>query len=294
MVSDLGTAIIIQANAAALPLPDRSVDLIITSPPYWSLRSYEDGGEALGGQIGAEPTPAEYVDSLIDCTREWLRALKPAGSLWVNLGDKYGRGTRTTISGTRSKQITGHSNRCAPTGSPKSLLQLPQRYAIACVDTLGLTLRAEVIWDKPNAVPDPARDRAARVHETWYHFSSQVDYYAARKGDRTQPGLRSVRQVRASALRVPEHLGARHHATFPLEWPLAIIEGWCPPGGVVLDPLGGAGTTALAAMVSGRVGVSVDLSADYCQIARWRVGDPTQLAKASRQHSATRGRRVGS
>jgi site-specific DNA-methyltransferase (cytosine-N4-specific) len=282
-----GSALVVRGDAGALPLTTGSVDLIITSPPYWSLRAYEDGGEVYEGQVGAEPTPGEYVDSLVRCTREWLRVLKPRGSLWVNLGDKYGRGTRTTISGTNSKQGIGHNNRCVPTGSPKSLLQLPQRYAIACVDDLRLTLRAEVIWDKPNAVPDPARDRAARTHETWYHFSQRIDYYASRKADRSIPGMRSVHAVKSAALRVPEYLGVRHHSAFPLEWPLAIIEGWCPPGGVVLDPMGGGGTTALAAKALGRVGISVDLSADYCRIARWRVGDPRQLARAGlHQHTA--------
>ena len=274
-----GTATVLRADAAALPLADASVDTIITSPPYFGLRSYTDGGEHYAGQIGNEPTPAAFVKALLTCTREWMRVLKPTGSLWVNLGDKYGRGTRTTISGTKSKQRAGHNNRCEPTGSPKSLLQLPQRYSIGCVDELGLTLRAEVIWDKPNAVPDPAKDRAARIHETWYHFTRQVDYYAARKSDRTRAGLRSVRQVKAASLRVPPHLGARHHSTFPLAWPLAIIDEWCPRGGVVLDPMGGSGTTALAAKILGRHGISTDLSADYCRIAQWRVNDPSQLRK---------------
>jgi hypothetical protein len=83
------TALVLRGDARHLPLPDESVDLIVTSPPYFALRSYTDGGEAYGGQIGSEPTPGEYIDNLIESTREWLRVLKPTGSLWVNLGDKY-------------------------------------------------------------------------------------------------------------------------------------------------------------------------------------------------------------
>jgi DNA modification methylase len=83
------TVTLLRADARALPLPDASVDLIVTSPPYWALRSYTDAGEHYDGQIGAEPTPAAYIDSLIDCTREWMRVLKPTGSMWINLGDKY-------------------------------------------------------------------------------------------------------------------------------------------------------------------------------------------------------------
>lgn len=84
-----GTARVIRANALALPLPDASVDLVVTSPPYFGLRSYQDGGEHYEGQIGDEATPAEFVDALIAATREMVRVLKPSGSIWVNLGDKY-------------------------------------------------------------------------------------------------------------------------------------------------------------------------------------------------------------
>lgn len=82
---------IMQGDARALPLADASVDLIVTSPPFWGLRSYTDNGEHVEKQIGAEPRPADYVTSLVDCTAEWMRVLKPGGSIWVNLGDKYAR-----------------------------------------------------------------------------------------------------------------------------------------------------------------------------------------------------------
>lgn len=114
------TAIVTQGDARSIQLPDDSVDLIVTSPPYWGLRSYQDGGEHYDAQIGAEATPGEYVDALIDCTAEWMRVLKPEASLWVNLGDKY--------------------------GPDKSLLGLPWQYALRCRTDLGLILRAEVIW----------------------------------------------------------------------------------------------------------------------------------------------------
>ena len=83
------TVQIIRGNALDLPLADDSVDLVVTSPPYFGLRSYQDGGEHYDGQIGAEATPAEFVDALIAATREMVRVLKPSGSIWVNLGDKY-------------------------------------------------------------------------------------------------------------------------------------------------------------------------------------------------------------
>ena len=88
------SAVILRADARALPLPDASVDLIVTSPPYYGLRDYRDGDASLAGQIGSEATPAAYVAALLDCTREWMRVLKPSGSLFVNLGDKYAAGSQ--------------------------------------------------------------------------------------------------------------------------------------------------------------------------------------------------------
>ncbi len=86
---DVSRVQIIRGNALALPLADDSVDLVVTSPPYFGLRSYQDGGEHYSGQIGDEPTPAEFVDALIAATAEMVRVVKPSGSIWVNLGDKY-------------------------------------------------------------------------------------------------------------------------------------------------------------------------------------------------------------
>lgn len=258
----------VQADARDLPLADASVDLIVTSPPYFATREYVDDttGISIQGQIGTEPTPEIYLKALLACTQEMIRVLKPTGSIWVNLGDKYGRGSRTTISGTNSKQAAGHGNRCVPTGSPKSLLGLPWRYALRCVDDLGLILRGEVVWRKIDPVPDPAKDRVGRGHEQLFHFVKQQRYYS-----RPNPGQMSVWDMRTTRFRAPSRLGAHHHATFPVELPTRIIERWCPEGGVVLDPFGGSGTTALAAVRLGRAAITVDLSGAYCDLARWRV-----------------------
>jgi DNA modification methylase len=83
------TAVVLRGDAAHLPLADGSVDLIVTSPPYFALREYRDGREPLTGQIGSEGTPQEYLEALWRCTAEWVRVLKPEGSIFVNLGDKY-------------------------------------------------------------------------------------------------------------------------------------------------------------------------------------------------------------
>jgi len=177
---DVSPVQIIRGNALTLPLADDSVDLVVTSPPYFGLRSYQDGGEHYSGQIGDEPTPAEFVDALIAATAEMVRVVKPSGSIWVNLGDKYARnggGGRGSSDGE-----TGRGPRPASlaTGAPeKSLIGIPWRYAIRCIDDLGLILRAEVIWSKPNGLPESVTDRVRRSHEQWFHFTLSPRYYSA-------------------------------------------------------------------------------------------------------------------
>jgi site-specific DNA-methyltransferase (cytosine-N4-specific) len=318
------------------------VDLIVTSPPYWALRSYTDGGEHYDGQIGAEPTPTAYVDSLIECTREWMRVLKPDGSIWVNLGDCYysGKGSpgKTTIDA-KSEARTDRRARLNPLDGPsfgigrKSLIGLPWRYAIRCVDDLGLILRAEVIWSKPNGLPESVTDRVRRSHETWFHFAKLPRYFSAvdtirepasydrhsltrhartdnrataeaRYARLTPNGQRqrcmadtsnplgklpgSVWEVPTQPLKVPAEVGVDHFAAFPMEWPRRIVQGWSPVGGTVLDPFGGTGTTALVAHALGRRGISVDMSADYCRLARWRTSDPGQCRCARGFEARTR------
>jgi DNA modification methylase len=390
--------VIVRGDARALPLADGSVDLVITSPPYFALRSYTDDGAHYGGQVGAEPTPAEYVDALIECTREMVRVLKPSGSIWVNLGDKYAEKAGPGHPDRGDDGVAFRSERPrrrqVPGIRPKSLLGLPWRYALRCIDELGLILRAEVIWSKPNGLPESVTDRVRRSHEQWFHLvRSPRRYYSAvdrvreplvtthgpswserraagepsRQGEQRHakrllpnalgalPG--SVWTVATQPLKVPAELGVDHFAAFPMEFPRRIIQGWCPQGvctgcgegrmpaaevgdyvpaghgqrdasarrrripgegrnplsrhgemastlrtsasrtitgevcgcpepsaptrpGVVLDPFGGTGTVALVAEALGRVGVSVDLSGDYCRLAQWRTNDPGQRAAA--------------
>ena len=106
--------------------------------------------------------------------------LKPSGSLWVNLGDSYSRGSRTTMDGTTDKRRQGDSRVPPCTFVPaKSLMGLPWRYAIGCIDQLGLILRAEVIWAKPNGLPESVTDRVRRSHEQWFHFTKEPRYFSA-------------------------------------------------------------------------------------------------------------------
>jgi DNA modification methylase len=401
------TAIVLRGDAASLPLPGASVDLVVTSPPYFGLRSYTDGGVHYAGQIGDEPTPAEYLDALTACTAEWMRVLKPGGSLFVNLGDKYARtgGTNKTAKDYMfGNRMAPRKPTKVPEGIPgKSLMGLPWRYAIRCIDELGLILRAEIIWSKPNGLPESVTDRVRRSHEQVFHLVKQPRYYTAVDEIREEAGnyrgaqpaplaqrvtaLKvpgnvpmsgtalaanplgklpgSVWSIPTAPLAVPDHLGVDHFAAFPPELVRRIVLGWSPrevctacgegrrpvtsaepvtqtprrvrlsieqrakgptggggtsylgataderarqitgyvcacpdttaptTRGMVLDPFGGTGTTALVASCYGRVGISVDLSADYCRLARWRTTDPGERARVLRQPPPKRSEQTG-
>jgi DNA modification methylase len=143
---NLGTAQVIRADARNLPLADNSVDLVVTSPPYFALRSYQDGGEHYAGQIGSEPTPAEFVAALLDVTRECVRVLKPSGSLWVNLGDKYA-----------SYGAVGPRARAGSSTHPST-----SRASAAVLDSLAAARsRPSPSWASPGATPWPASTTSA-------------------------------------------------------------------------------------------------------------------------------------
>jgi len=336
---------LVQADAVELPVADDSVDLVVTSPPYFALRSYQDDGDHYDGQIGSEATPAEFLDALWAVTAECVRVLKPSGSLWVNLGDKYAgsagwcNNEKSALSSTIRGAGPGHQQRTnahrtpktpVTTIRPKSLMGLPWRYAIGCIDDLGLILRAEVVWSKPNGLPESVTDRVRRSHEQWFHFTLEPRYFSAldeirepQKGnllpiaDRGLRGARlgaltrsemgrstrqewgsnprgklpgSVWSIPSEPLKVPDELGVDHFAAFPQEWPRRLILGWCPPDGVVLDPFAGTGTVPMVARALGRIGIGVDLSADYLRLARWRV---FESGHASKTVARTNGERQG-
>ena len=190
---------LIRGDALSLPLADESVDLCVTSPPYFALRSYTDGGEHYDGQIGSEATPQAFLEALWAVTAECRRVLKPSGSMFVNLGDKYAgsgghnnsgisdkgtlRGNGHTGGGPKIKatrrSAPDHYNKASDGIPAKSLMMLPQRYAIGCIDQLGLIARAEVIWAKPNGLPESVTDRVRRSHEQWFHFTKEPRYFSA-------------------------------------------------------------------------------------------------------------------
>ena len=310
----IGSAKIVRGNALNLPIPDSSVDLIVTSPPYFALRSYQDDGEHYEGQIGGEATPHDFVEALLKATEEMIRVLKPEGSIWINLGDKYARAggvdrkKRGSSEGDPGGRAASRQVQRGVEGvRDKSLIGIPWRYAIKCVDDLGLILRSEVIWAKPNGMPESVTDRVRRSHEQWFHFTKEARYFSdinkirqpytsapakaqkskfTESGQSKNPGLAlqhdlqhnplgklpgSVWTIPTEPLKIDPKLGIDHFAAFPTEWPRRIILGFCPENGTVLDPFSGTGTTAGVAKALGRTGIGIDMSADYCRLAEWRT-----------------------
>ena len=178
-------AALVRGNALAIPLRDDSVDLIVTSPPYFALRSYQDGGEHYSGQIGSEATPRAFLEALWAVMDECWRVLKPSGSVFVNLGDKYaGSGGNNNAAIGGSDRGPSRYNQSTDVRA-KSKMLLPHRFALGCIDpdyrTCGgpqWVLRADVVWSKPNGLPESVTDRVRASHEYLFHLTKSERYYA--------------------------------------------------------------------------------------------------------------------
>jgi len=171
---------ILRSNSLQIPLRDKSVHCVVTSPPYWSLRDY-----AVNGQLGLEKTPEEYVEKMAMVFREVWRVMKPEATLWLNMGDSYnaagrnGHGTRIGC-----KQMTNRASACgddhnrstSPGLKPKDLCGIPWRLAFA-LQADGWYLRSDIIWAKPNPMPESVTDRPTKSHEYVFLLSKQPSYF---------------------------------------------------------------------------------------------------------------------
>lgn len=276
-------------------LPPASVDLIITSPPYWGLRTYgqEHNSEILqewlaedlesvsapsydwyrahGGQLGMEPIPDWFVRHLVELFQLASPALKPGGSIWVNIGDTYfARWSSIRLAGRQGFGNNPRERRRAPMGGyrqEKQLLMIPARFAIAMQDARWI-LRNDLIWSKPNVPPRPERDRLRLSHEHFFHFVKKP-----REGRATywydlnevEAGARDVVTVNARA-------GSDgHSATFPHELVEPRILSSCPPGGTVLDPFAGTGRSLTIALENGRNAIGFEVADQFVAAARSNV-----------------------
>ena len=272
-------------------LAPESIDLLITSPPYWGLRTYEQehnwhvlqdwlstGAEKTdlpgyewyrdnGGILGLEPLPDWYVAHLVEIFDRFRPALKASGSVWVNLGDTYfARWASIRPAGRQGLGDTPRQRRRVPMGGyrqEKQLLLIPARFAIAMQDKRWI-LRNDMIWHKPNVPPRPEKDRLRLSHEHFFHFvirptAGRARYYY--DISETESGSNDVVTLCAR----PGENG--HTATFPEDLILPRILSSCPPGGTVLDPFCGTGRALAVSIDFGRRAIGFDTSWAYVQTA---------------------------
>jgi DNA modification methylase len=270
-------------------------------------------------QLGLEETPEEYVANLVEVFREVRRVLRDDGTVWLNLGDTYAGGGRKTRDPRRSEKHPTQAPGMARAATarwlkPKDLVGIPWRVAFA-LQADGWYVRSDVIWHKPNAMPESAADRPTRCHEYLFLLTKKPRYYYdaaavrepwakataakhARSGYRRaftnqSHGLRQGRpaQERSSwaPVRSPGFRNKRsvwtvgtqgyrgaHFAVFPAELIRPCVRAGCPVGGTVLDPFGGSGTTALVAEQEGRDATLIELNPEYVALQRDRaMAQPT-------------------
>lgn len=181
-----------------------SFDCVVTSPPYWGLRDY-----GVAGQIGLEPTLAEYLETMVGVFRDLRRVLKPTGTCWLNIGDSYatlGGGGKQGLSGqraTRTYTAEGSSKKGVPDGlKAKDLCMVPNRLAILLQDD-GWWVRSEIIWHKPNPMPESVTDRPTCSHEkVWLLTKSERYFYDAEAIKETAVAA-NVGEIDGGAQRLP-------------------------------------------------------------------------------------------
>lgn len=253
------------ASVGLRMLAPKSVSNFTTSPPYFWQRDYE-----VEGQIGHEPAIQSYVNNLADVFDEARTALADDGLLFLNLGDAYYNAKGKPHGRDRkhaARQLARQKLRAVDgpgLGLPrKSLIGLPWRVALE-MQNRGWTLRSSTIWHRPNALGEPtAHDRPWRTTENLFMFSKGPRYFFDRSG---LSGEEDIWTIKAR----PENPYA-HCAPFPVELVERCLACGCRPGGLVGDPFMGSGTTAIAALRSGRPFVGIELNDNYAELAERRI-----------------------
>jgi len=244
-------------------LSDGSVDMVATSPPFYGLRDY-----GVDGQIGLEKTPEQWAARLVSVFQEVRRILRDEGTFWIEVGDTW---------------------------VDKELIGAPWILSFALSND-GWKRRQEIIWEKPNAMPESTTDRPTRSHSTIFLFSKQPSYFYdadvlrepyimdGRRITTVTGGSGSEQHRNGERWPNPNGANARSVWTIPTEptpfahfatWPQALVKrmilAGCPEGGTVLDPFAGSGTTLLAARALGRRSIGVELSEEYCKLISTRT-----------------------
>jgi site-specific DNA-methyltransferase (adenine-specific) len=278
----------------------------VTSPPYWGLRDYGHDG-----QIGLEATPEAYVARMVEVFREVRRVLRGDGTLWMNLGDSYAQsevrhrnGSAGTLAGPADSDwnvATAQTGRKMSHGlKNKDLVGIPWRVAFA-LQADGWWLRQDIIWHKPNPMPESVRDRCTKAHEYVFMLTKSQRYfydseavsesakhqdakgipYATRRvldGTATSIGrqertydAKPTRNRRSVWTVTTKPYSGAHFAVMPAALVEPCIKAGCPEGGTVLDPFAGSGTTLAVAAELGRNGIGCELNPEYIAMAEERI-----------------------
>ena len=276
-------------------LEDNSIDCVVSSPPYFGLRDY-----GVDEQFGLEKTYQDYLANTVKVFETFKPKLKDTATIWWNVGDSYasfrpmGTSDNGQYDGIVSKAYSGHlklndigrsgktskvpGNHYRGRGKisgclkPKDLLMIPNRVAIALQDA-GWYVRSEIIWHKPNPMPESVRDRPTSCHEKIWLITKNKKYFYDTEAikepcvtnDDTMKNKRNVWTVTTKPFK-----GA-HFATFPKDLIEPCIKAGCPEGGVVLDPFGGSGTTGIVSALNNRNAVLIELNPEYVKIAEKRI-----------------------
>lgn len=275
------------ALEVARTLPDASVQTIVTSPPYYGLRDYGEDG-----QYGAEGTVEVYVEAMVALFRELRRVLADDGTLWLNLGDSFASGTRTSYAFDPKLPQREHLRPKSDLPA-KNLLGVPWRVAFG-LQADGWILRSDIIWHKPSGMPESVTDRPTKAHEYLFLFAKSPSYFydsasiaepaaggakgsrfdtgktAAHQLDRSQPGERAdsdSRNKRDVWMVATVPFPGAHFAVYPPELIRPCILAGSRPGDTVLDPFSGSGTTGQVATFEGRKYIGIDLNAEYLEVS---------------------------
>lgn len=283
-------------------MPSESVNCIVTSPPYWGLRDYGHDG-----QIGLEATPQEFVSKMTEIFQECRRVLTADGVCWVNIGDSYASDMKGS-GGPSEKQLSNNGSRYQSRKlehglKPKDLVGIPWRVAFALQDD-GWYLRSDIIWAKPNPMPESVRDRPTKAHEYIFLLTKSAKYSydadaikeaaihegrvvkatgadakngqkgkfgATAAGFTTHDTIVTNRNARTVWSISTQGYPGAHFATFPEELPRRCILAGCPEGGTVLDPFAGSGTTLAVAVALGRKAIGIELNPEYVELIHERM-----------------------
>ena len=250
-------------------ISSESIQTVITSPPYWGLRDYDNDE-----QLGQESSPDIFVSKLVQLFSKIKRVLKNDGTVWVNIGDTFfgPKGGHFNSKNSITNEATGTQYRQSRKAPPKheylktgDLSGVPWKFAIA-MQKDGWYLKQDIVWHKPNPMPEAVNNRCVKSHEYIFLFSKSKQYYF----DADSIRIRDIRRGSVWSFNTAS-LKEAHFAVFPEELPALCIKAGTKEGDVVLDPFMGSGTTAVVAQKLGRKWVGIELNPKYIEIIKRRT-----------------------